>query len=279
MIAMLVIGFSCLILFAVHEKFTASRPFLPFHFLVDRTVLGACFLAGILFFSFYCWDAYFTTFLQVVYGVSIANAGYIANIYSIGSCFFALFVGALVYWSGRFKWIALVAVPLQVAGTGLMIYFRQPDKGIGFVVMCQIFIACSGGALVITQQMAAMAAVGPEHVASVLALLALFNAVGGAIGSTVSAAIWTNTLPRALAYYLPDEAQANASAIYASIETALSYPMGSDTREGIIAAYGYTQKFMCIAGTAVLVLALFSVLVWRDLKVKDFRKTKGSTIV
>ena len=75
----------------------------------------------------------------MVYNLSIADAGYVANIYNIGSCFFAIVIGLLVRYTGRFKWLALRAVPLQVLGT-----FRQPDRGLGDVLMCQIFIAFSG---------------------------------------------------------------------------------------------------------------------------------------
>lgn len=278
-IAMFVVGFCCLVAFAVHERFTARKPFLPFHFLTDRTVFGACALSGTLWTSFYCWDAYFSSYLQVVYNLSISDAGYVANIYNIGSCFFAIIVGGLVRWSGRIKWIALAAVPLQILGTGLMIYFRQPGKGLGYVIMCQIFISFSGGALVITEQMAVMAAVGPENVATVLALEALFTAVGGAVGPSISGAIWTNTLPGALEQYLPASAKGQASEIYASLVTQLSYEWGSPEREGIIEAYAYTQRYMCIAATAVLVLAFFWVLMWRDIRVKDFKQPAGSTVV
>lgn len=40
-----------------------------------------------------CWDYYFTSFLQVVYSLSPSEAGYVGNIFNIGSCFFAVPVG------------------------------------------------------------------------------------------------------------------------------------------------------------------------------------------
>ena len=276
---MLVVGFCCLIAFGVHERFFARKSFLPFHLLTDRTVLGSCFLSGTLFVSFYCWDLYFTSWLQVVHNLSIKDAGYVGNTYNIGSCVFAIVIGFLVKYVGSFKWIALACVPLQILGTGLMIHFRDPSQGIGYVVMCQIFISFSGGALVVLEQLAIMAAVGPDNVAVALALQALFTSVGGAIGTSVSGAIWTNTLPTALATYLPDTAQGQATAIYASLVTALSYEWGSPEREGIIQAYSVSQRYMCIAATAVLAFAFFCVLMWKDIKVKDFQRPKGATVL
>jgi hypothetical protein len=244
--------------------------------LTDRTVLGAYILAAVLFVEFYIWDSYFGSFLQVVDNLTITEASYVANVYSIGSCFFAIIVGVLIRWTGRFKWLALYfGVPLTILGVGLMIKFRQPNENVGFIVMCQIFIAFSGGTLVICEQMAAMAAASHQYVAVVLAVEGMFSNIGGAIGSTVAAAIWTATFKPNLEMYLPDMPEANITAIYGDLTTQLSYEWGSSERDGIIRAYGESQKVMLIASTAVLALAVIAVAVWRDIRVKDFKQTKG----
>lgn len=278
-IAMLVVGVCCLIAFGIWERFFARKSFLPFRFLIDRTVIGSCLTASSLFISFYCWNLYFTSFLQVVYNLSLEDAGYIGNIYNIGSCFWSIVVGLLIPATGRFKWLALCAVPVQILGTALMIYFRQPGKAVGYVIMCQIFIACSGGTIVVTQQLAIMAAVGPENVAVALALQSLFTSVGGAIGASVSGAIWTNTLEGELRKYLPANLLPKIGEIYEDLETQLSYEWGSPGRDAIIQAYGATQRYMCIAATCALILMLIGVFLWRDIRVKDFKPPKGATVV
>ncbi|OIW26996.1 MFS general substrate transporter [Coniochaeta ligniaria NRRL 30616] len=278
-ISMLVVGIVLLIGFALYEKYVAPKTFIPFELLADRTVLGACVLAAVLFVSFYIWDSYFFSFLQVVNGLTITEASYVANIYSIGSCFFSLIVGLLIRWTGRFKWLALsFGVPLTVLGVGLMIHFRQPNVNIGYIVMCQIFIAFSGGTLVICEQMAAMAATTHQYVAVVLAVEAMFSSIGGAIGSTVAAAIWTGVFPKKLGQYLPAESQGNLTSIYGSLTVQMSYPMGSPTRNAINQAYGDAQKTMLIAATVVQVLSFIAVFFWRDIKVKDFKQVKGLVV-
>lgn len=276
---MLIIGFCCLVAFFIHERFFAKKSFLPFRLLTDRTVIGSCLTAGTLFVSFYCWDLYFSSYLQVVFDLNIRDAGYIYSIYSIGSCFWGLVVGVLIPASGRFKWLALCAVPLQILGTGLMIYFRQPHHSIGYVIMCQIFIAFSGGTLVITQEVAIMAIVGPENIAVALALQSLFTAIGGAIGTSISGAIWTNTLPGQLQKSLPPGLKSQAADIYLDLDKQLGYAWGSPAREGIIDAYAATQRYMCIAATAVLALMIVWVLMWRNIHVNDFKKPRGAKIV
>ena len=276
-LSMLVIGFVVCIAFVFYEKYVAPVTFVPFGLLLDRTVMGACILAAVLFIEFYIWNSYFYSFLIVVNNLTVTEATYVVNIYSMGSCFFSLLVGIFIRWTGRFKALALYfGVPLTILGCGLMILFRNADAKIGYIVMCQIFISFSGGTLVICEQMAVMAATTHQYIAVVLAIEGMFASIGGGIGSSVAAAIWTGVFPARLAEYLPADAQANLTTIYGSIDVQSSYPVGSDTRHAINHAYADAQRYMIIASTTVLVVALVSVAVWRDIKVKEFKQVKGT---
>jgi MFS family permease len=64
-ISMLVIGFVILCLFPIWERFGASKPFLPWERLKDRTVFGAVLCISSLYAAFYCWNLYYYTFNQV----------------------------------------------------------------------------------------------------------------------------------------------------------------------------------------------------------------------
>ncbi|KAF2021612.1 siderophore iron transporter [Aaosphaeria arxii CBS 175.79] len=275
-ISMLVIGGLLLIAFVFYEKYVAPKSFIPYQLLLDRTVLGACILAGVLFLSFYIWRNYFTSFLQVVNGLSIIESNYVVEVYGIGSCISAILSGIAIRWSGRFKWIALyLAVPLQMLGIGLMIHFRRPDVNIGFIIMTQIFISFAGGALVITEQIAAMAATDHQHVAVVIALETMFSNIGGGIGSSIAAAVWTGVFPKRLMELLPEDSLENFASIYGDLSVQLSYPKGSPTRIAIEQAYSDAQKWMNLGGLLFITLALPAVMAWRNIKVKDFKQVKG----
>ncbi|KAI9046555.1 hypothetical protein LZ554_009300 [Drepanopeziza brunnea f. sp. 'monogermtubi'] len=273
-IAMLVVGGVSLVAFAVYEKVLCPKPFIPFHLLVDRSVLGACLLAAFLFISFYLWDNAFYNYLQVVHGLSVTNTGYVTNIYSIGSCFWGIILAAMIRYFGRFKWLAMAHLCLEILGVGLMILLRRPRYNIGFVVMTQIFIAFGGGGLVICEDMAVMAAAPHEGVASVLALIALFYSVGGGIGSAIATSIYTNKFPAALNRALPGNATLNAE-LYGSLVVQLSYPMGSPEREAVIYAYGESMWYQTIAATAMLVPCFVFIAVWKDFRVNELRQVKG----
>ncbi|GME62234.1 Siderophore iron transporter mirb protein [Neofusicoccum parvum] len=275
-IAMLVVGFVLIIVFLFYEKLWAPVTFIPYRYLKDRTVLAACILCGTLFLSFYCWDLYFSSYLQVVHNLNIRDSGYIMNIYSLGSCFWAPFVGLIIRYTGRFKWLALIAIPVSTLATALLIYFRHPGTNIGYVVMCQILSAFAGGTLVMTEQLAAMAAVPHNEVAAVLALEAMFTSIGGAIGQSISGAIWTNMMPQKIEEYLPAAEKGNATMIYGSLVLQLGYPVGSPVRDAIVQAYGYVQRRMLIAGVCFMPVALGCVLIWRDINVKKLQQTRGN---
>lgn len=275
-IAMIIIGGLLIIAFAVWERYFAPVTFIPYELLADRTVFAACILSACLFVEYYLWASYFFSFNQVVMGLTITEASYVGNTYSMGSCFFSLIVGLLIRYTGKFKWIALwFGVPMTILGVGLMIHFRQPDVNIGYIVMCQIFIAVAGGTLVICEQTAAMAATSHQFVAVVLAIEGCFASVGGSIGLAIAGAIWTGVFPKRLLEYLPENAKADFPTIYGSMVVQMSYPFGSPERDAINKAYGEAQKCMCIAAVAVLGIAWASVAFWRDINVKNYKQVKG----
>lgn len=272
---MTVLGILLLIFFGVYERYWAPKPLVNFHFLTDRTVVGACLLDATYQVAYYCWDNYFTSYLQVVNNVSIAEAGYINNTFNVVSGVLLLLVGYLLRRTGRFKWLLYFAVPLYIFAQGLMIYFRRPNQSVGYQVMCQVFISIGGSVFIIAQQVAVLAAVDHQHIAAALALLYVIGTIGDALGATISGAIWTNTFPNALMWYLPADALDNFDNIYEDLDTQLSYPVGSPTRLAIQKAYGYAQTRMLAAGTAVMGLAIIWVLMLRNIDLRKNAQVKG----
>ncbi|KAL8651924.1 MAG: hypothetical protein Q9210_002993 [Variospora velana] len=276
-ICLLVFGVLLLLLFFVWERFLAPVTFIPYALLLDRTVFGACILSTTLFISYFCWSSYFASFLQVVNNLDVTRASYVVQAYTVGSVVAALAVGYLIHRTGRYKPVALYfGIPVSILGTGLMIHFRQPGGDVGYIVMCQLLIAFAAGTIIICDEIAIMAAAAShQHIAVVLAVLGMFGNVGGAIGLTVAAAIWQDILPKKLAEYLPVEELPNLPLIYADITVQLSYAVGTPARTAIQHAYADAQMMMLVAGTAIWVVGLVAVGVWRDINVIGVKQAKG----
>jgi predicted MFS family arabinose efflux permease len=275
-IAMIVTAFIVLVIFGLYEKYVAKAPFLDYKFLTDRTVVGACLVDFTYQISYYCWNSYFTSFLQVVCNLSVANAGYVNSTFQVVSGVLLFIVGYLIRRTGRFKWLFFVAIPIYLLGLGLMIHFRQPNQYIGYIVMCEIFISIGGAVFILLVQLAVLASVDHQHVAAVLAMLYVSGSIGGAVGNTISGTIWTNTFGKALMRNLPKSALPDVATIYSSLPAQLAYPVGSPTRIAIQNSYGYGQARMLAAGTGIMALSFIWAFMIRNIDVsKKTSQTKG----
>lgn len=195
---------------------------------------------------------------------------------SSSSTFWALVVGVVIRYNGRLKWISLYfGVPVTILAVGLMVHFRQPDTNIGYIIMCQIFIAFGGGTLVICEQMTVMAVSSHQHIPSVLAMEAMIASIGGAMGSTIATALWTGVFPVKLLEFLPASSKADFETIYGSLTVQSSYPVGSPTRDAINHAYGDAQRLMLICATCLYSITLVSTALWKDVNVKEVKQVHG----
>lgn len=272
---MIVVGVVMLVIFILHETYTAPVPMLNFQILKDCTVISACLLDATYQISYYCWFNYYTSFLQVVNDLTLAEAGYVSNTFDVISGVLLLIVGYLIRRTGHFKWLLYIAVPLYIFAQGLMIYFRRPNQSVGYLVMCQIFISIGGSIFIIIEQLAILAAVDHQHVATALAVLSVVGTVGGAMGSTISGAIWTNTFKKVLARDLPAAAMPKLDTIYEDLDLQKQYEVGSPTRLAIQAAYGYAQTRMLAAGTGIIALCIFWTLLIQNINLKKVAQVKG----
>lgn len=276
-ICFIIIGFILIICFGLYEKYLAPVTFIPYHLIKNRTVIFTYTMAGSIYIAWYIWDAYFYSSLVVLFNQPILYATYITNTYTMGSCLMAIFFGLALRHYGKLKVYALFfGAPITILGCGLMIKFRQPDVNIGYIVMCQIFIAFGGGVLVVAEQTTLMAVSKQQDFPALLAVESMIISIGGAIGNTIAGAIWTGVFPTRLATNLAGtSAYDNIPQIVGSIDIQSGYAWGSSERDGINLSYGQTQRYMLIGGTCVYATMLVSISLWQNV---DVRKMKQRTV-
>ncbi|CAI4211635.1 unnamed protein product [Parascedosporium putredinis] len=251
-ISMLVLGPALLTIFVFWEKsLPDQRTFLPFSLLQSRTILGACLLSAGLFISFYIWNSYFLSYLQVVHDLDTTISSYIYYIFNMGGCFTSLFVGLIIRRRGTFKNFAL--------------YGGCPSTSLA-------------GILLICEQLAAQSTVDHQHIAVIFAVQGVFASVGGAIGSTVSTSIWQVVFRRELERNLPPSALPQIDHIYADMGKQKSFPMGSDVRIAINEAYASAMTRMLVPAIFVLFPCVGFVMMWKNLNVKNVRQVRGTVL-
>lgn len=111
--------------------------------------------------------------------------------------------------------------------------------------------------------------------AFLLLLVTRADRSGGSVGSAISGAIWTHTLPGALQRLLPADSVDQWQAIYDSLDVQTEYPMGTPVREAIMLAYAETQRNLCIAGTAIMGLGLAWVFMIKNTNLAKIEQVKG----
>ncbi|KAI1050812.1 hypothetical protein LB507_009291 [Fusarium sp. FIESC RH6] len=274
-IALEVLGVVLIPIFYFWEAKIAPVQFLPFKYLKEPTIIGSCLLNAVMFLSTFSWNAYFGSYLQVVNRLSISNANYVLNAYSLTSSVIAPFVGWFVARTGNIKWTAMAGAPIMLLGTALIIPFRSEDTNPGLLAFTQILVGFGAGVFSTVDQVAVMAPVTHQYLAVTSALSGLFGGVGAAIGYAIAGGLWNNVMPVQLAQRLPEAVKANATIIFGDITIQQSFADGSLEREAIVGAYAHTMRLMAITGVATMPLCVLSIIIWRNINVKKVEEEKG----
>lgn len=278
-ICFLIFGILLTAAFSLWEARFAPVTFVPWHLIKDRTVMFTFAMVAAIYSGYNLWYDYYYSFLVVVFSTSVRDATYMLNIYTVGATFWCLVIGVVIRYTGRLKRLALCfGVPVNILGVALMLKFRYPGTNIGFLVMCQVFIAFGGGTLVTCEQMTVMAVSSQQNIPAVLAFEFMIANIGSSIGSAIAAAMWTGIFPKNLKRYLPVEALPELEAIYGDLTVQSGFPVGSATRDGINVAYAETQKWMLVASVGFYATIIVWVSLWREINVKGMRQTKGLTM-
>ena len=282
LIAMMVIGGVCLIVFPIWEsiKKLAPRPFLSLHLLTNRTVLVGCTIAFFYFAVFYTSiQPYFSSYLQVVHSQSVTAAGRIVNTFSFSSTVSSVLISLVIKYTRHYKYYVTAGACIYLLGVGLMIRYRSETSSISQIVGTQICIGIGGGLVNVPAQLGVQASVAHTDVAAATAIFLTILEIGGAVGSAISGAIWSNNLLTKLQDTLPEAAKANASLIFGNITIAQSYPAGSREKIAINRSYQESLDLILIAA------ACFAApLIPLSLFMKNYRldaveqKVKGNVI-
>jgi MFS family permease len=278
-IGMIIVGPQFLTGFAFWERYRPdTKTFLPYRLLKNRTILGACSLSAVLFSSFYIWNSYFLSYLQVVHDLNPTRASYVYYIYNIGSCLISLVAGFVVLRRGRFKMLALLfGLPMNVLGLLLMIVFRRAvDAVLWKTILAQIVISIAGGTLLVAEQLAVQSPVDHQHVAVVLAVQGVFASIGGAIGGTIATTIWQNVFARKLVEYLPDDLRKVSGEIFGDLAMQKSFAVGTAARWAINRAYAEAQVTMLVVAVGILGMGFGFVMLWEDVDVTQAKQVKGT---
>lgn len=281
-IAMLVIGFTCLPAFIVWEstRKLAPRPFLSLRLLSNRNVLVGCAIGFFYFAVFYLSVyPYFSSYLQVVQGDSVAAAGHIVQTFSFTSTVSSICISLIIKYTRHYKYYITAGACIYLLGVALMIRYRSEDSSTSQIVGTQIVVGIGGGLVNVPAQLGVQAAVAHSDVAAVTAIFLTIVEIGGAVGGAISGAVWSANLPKKLTLYMPPASEANPTLIYGNLTLAKSYMGGTPERAAINRSYQETMNILLIIAVCLAVPLIPLSLAMKNYKLDTIdQKVKGVVI-
>jgi hypothetical protein len=196
---------------------------------------------------------YFYSYLQVVQGQSVAAAGHVTQTFSFSATVASVAISFAIKYTKHYKYFVLGGSCIYLMGIGLMIRYRTEASTTRQIVGAQIVVGIGGGMLNVPAQLGVQASAKHQDVAAATALFLTVINLGGAVGSAISGAIWTANVPAKLEQYLPVASKNEASKIFGSIVTAMSYPVGGPERTAINRAYQETMDKLLLVAVCVCI--------------------------
>ncbi|KAI9691419.1 MAG: hypothetical protein M1822_007490 [Bathelium mastoideum] len=283
MIAMVVIGCVCLLCFPFWERNKRLAPyaFFPRGLFADRTVVAGLLLAFFYFMAYYLSVyPYFYSYLLIVQDQSITAAGHITQTFTFTSTVTSIITSFIIKYTRHYRYFITLGSCIYLMGIGLMIRYRAQGVSTGALVGCQIAVGIGGGMLNVPAQLGVQASVSHQNVAAATAVFLTVLEIGGAVGTAISGAIWTASIPKKLQAYLPPETKDQAATIFGSVTVAsTTYPMGSPTRDAINRAYQETMTTLLIVAVCVCIPLIPLSLGMKNYKLNQLdQRVKGKVI-
>ncbi|KAG9258795.1 major facilitator superfamily domain-containing protein [Emericellopsis atlantica] len=253
MIAMLVMGFVCLVFFILFEIFLAPKPIMTKRILNNRA-----FLAGVTIYTFNQMassvrNTYFASYIYIIKDWTTYQWIIFLGITTMGLSLLGPFVGLLQRKTHHYKTMMIFGAVARIIGYGILV---QPSGNMtqdtARLVVAQL-IYCLSSFNVVGARVGTQASVPHEDMASIISVLTLWSTLGSSVGSAVASAIWTNQMLDQMYVEMPNVPKETILEIYGSI-TALrtDYDFLDPIRQGSIRAYAIvngniTVTSLCLA--------------------------------
>ncbi|KAF5121157.1 Siderophore iron transporter 3 [Metarhizium anisopliae] len=261
MVAMLVVGFVCLILFALFEVFLAPKPIMTKRILKNRA-----FIAGVMIHTFNQMassvrNTYFSSYIFIIKDWTVYQWTSFLGITTMGLCLVGPVVGLVHRVSHRYKTVMVIGAAAKILGYGILI---QPSGNMtqdtARLVAAQL-IFCLASLNNVGARVGVQASVPHEDVASIISIITLWSTLGSSVGSAIASAIWTNQMLDQMRDELPGVPDKTISTIYGNIKTLRTkYAFMDPIRQGSIRAYAIVNGYITIASICLAVVPLIASL-------------------
>ena len=260
MIAMIVLGFFFLFVFAAFEYFLAPKP------LMTRSILNnRAFIAGVIIHIFNqlasaVRNTYFSSYILIIKQWTTYQWTIFLGITTMGLCIVGPCVGLVHRTTHRYKTVMVIGAIAKILGYGLLIQGNgKMTQDTARLVAAQL-IFCLSSLNVVGARVGVQASVPHDDVASLISIITLWSTLGSSVGSTIASAIWTNQMLKQMRVELPDVPEATIKKVYGSIRSLRKYAYDDPIRQGSIRAYAIVNGHITTASICLACVTLFASL-------------------
>lgn len=274
-IAPLVIGFCLVPVFVLWEMKWAKVPLVPFPLLKDRGVWAGLAIGILNTFASGIPGAYAYPVLLVGMNASEVVATRTPQLAMFVSSIVLPILGLVIVKVKRTKGFILFGNCMLFVAMGLFVHYRGDNDGYrakyfrdGLAVAFSVD-GFASGFFMRPVGVSIQSCTNYEYMATVTALFAAIYKIGGACGTCVSGAIWTQKMYPTIVEKMeklgvdPALAKPAFQSPYKFVE---KYTWGTPARRAVVLAYAEVQKQLCIVAICLLVPLLVFVFLLRDHK-------------
>ncbi|OAL57446.1 MFS general substrate transporter [Pyrenochaeta sp. DS3sAY3a] len=255
MIAMLVVGFVILGLFAAFEIFLAPKPIMTRRIFRNRAFICALLVDVFGQMGSATRANYFSSYVYVIKNWSNYSWNTFLNVTTIVLCLFGPLGGLIHRFSHRYKTLMVLGAVLKLIGNCiLMTTDVRSTQSTGALVVSQLLLGC-GAFTVIGARVGSQASVPHEDLSSAIAILALWSTLASSVGYTIAASIWTEHMLPFMREEMPDVPEKTIKTIYGSIKTLRTkYDWEDPIRQGAVRAYTRVNGILFLTAIVLNIL-------------------------
>lgn len=213
------------------------------------------------------------TVLIVGMRASVKAATRISSLYSFVSVIVGPLLGLLVVRVRRLKGFIIFGTICWIISLGLLVHFRgsndglESEKYLDGVIGSLCLLGFGAGFFTYSTQVSIETVTNHEYMSIVLSLYLSSYNIGAAIGASVSGAVWTNEMYKAIAANFEEagfDSELAALAYGSPFEFIKEYTWGTPERIAVVLAYAKVQRYLCISGLVLCFPLLMATFFLRD---------------
>lgn len=264
-IAPIVIGAALIPVSILYEAFISKYPIAPPLFFKNRGIALPLVINILFMVISMTISEYLYTILIVAVNESTVSATRITSLSNFVGVIVGFFYGLVIVYLRRLKPFMIFGILMWFVALGLLFHFRGGTNSHGGIIASECILGFGTGFFSYALAVVIQSHVPHDLLASATALAYALYRVGGAIGSSIGGAIWSQLLYKDILKRTNDSTVA-LSAYTEPYVFVTKYTWDTPERQAVVQSYRYIQRLLIIVGICLCAPAWICMCLIKDRK-------------